>query len=65
MLGEIDRSYYRERAEDELARARAAATPQAGRAHFMLAGFYFDLAFNDGSEPRAPAELPLIQLSPA
>lgn len=57
MLKETDRSYYRERAEDELSRARQAATPAAGRAHFMLAGYYFDFAFNDASaleaEPRA------------
>jgi hypothetical protein len=72
MLREADRSYYRKRAEDELSKAREAATPEAGRAHFMLAGFYFDLVFNDGSELRALGEVPadsmpgepqLIQLS--
>lgn len=62
MLRETDRSYYRERAEDELARARAAATPAAGRAHFMLAGFYFDFAFNDGNALEAePCPVPLEQ----
>jgi hypothetical protein len=62
MPRETDRSYYRERAEDELARARAAATPEAGRAHFMLAGLYFDFAFNDaGTLEAEPRPVPLPQ----
>jgi hypothetical protein len=61
MQREVDRCYYRERAEAELACAREAKAPEARRAHSILAGYYFDLAFRarneatDKSEAAAPA----------
>lgn len=45
-MTESERSYFRERAEDELAAARAARHPEAARAHYLLAGYYLDLAHN-------------------
>jgi hypothetical protein len=50
MQRESDRNYFRERAEAELASARAAKTPEAQRAHSVLAGYYFDRAFSDADE---------------
>ena len=40
-----DRSYFLTRAEDELKLARTATHEKAARAHFLLAGAYFDLAY--------------------
>ena len=39
-------AYYRERAEHELEAGQAAEKPEAARAHFLLAGYYFDRVFN-------------------
>jgi uncharacterized protein YfeS len=39
--------YYLDRAEAELALARAAAHPAAARAHYFLAGYYLDKAHGD------------------
>lgn len=44
------RTYFRSRAEHELAAGQAADHPQAARAHFLLAGYYFDRAFNPGAQ---------------
>ena len=41
-----DVHYYRARAEDELAAAQGAKHPEAVKAHYLLAGFYLDLAHN-------------------
>jgi hypothetical protein len=42
-----DRFYFRGRAEEELELARSAAHELAGRAHALLAGYYFDLAYRE------------------
>ncbi|MDT9600082.1 hypothetical protein [Sphingosinicella rhizophila] len=44
------RSYFRDRAETELQAGRSAAHPEAAKAHFLLAGFYFDRTFNSVAE---------------
>lgn len=41
-----DRTYYRDRAEAEIAAAHGAEHPMAARAHFTLAALYLDLAYN-------------------
>jgi hypothetical protein len=45
-MSEDERSYYRSRAEEELWAARSADHPDAARAHYLLAGYYLDLAYN-------------------
>jgi hypothetical protein len=47
MSREGDRDYFRARAEAELLSAREAKTPEAQRAHSLLAGYYFDRAFGE------------------
>jgi hypothetical protein len=42
----LARSYFKERAEAEIDAARAAAHPRAARAHYLLAGYYLDFAYN-------------------
>ena len=58
MRHDSDFAYFRDRAEDELERAREAVDPVAGRAHFMLAGLYFDRAFR-GTDDQAPVSAEL------
>lgn len=41
-----ERSYFRERAEAEIDAAHDACHPEAAKAHYRLAGYYLDLAFN-------------------
>lgn len=41
-----DAEYFQKRAEDELARAQASDHPGVVRAHYIMAGFYLDLAHN-------------------
>ena len=41
-----ERSYFEERAEAELEAAKKAGHPDAARAHYHLAGYYLDRAFN-------------------
>ena len=41
-----DRWYFLDRAEQELMAAENARDLRAARAHSLLAGFYFDFAFN-------------------
>lgn len=41
-----DLLYFQERAEQEIGRAERADHPDAARAHYLLAGFYLDLAHN-------------------
>ncbi len=40
------RAYFRGRAEAELQAGQSAQHPRAAQTHFLLAGFYFDRAFN-------------------
>ena len=50
-----DRAYFHDRAEAEIEAARRANHPTAIRAHYLLAGYYLDRAFNpdaaDAGEP--------------
>lgn len=48
------RAYFRDRAEVELVAGQSAEHPEAARAHYLLAGYYFDRAFN--SQPPASNE---------
>ena len=41
-----DHAYFLERAEAQVAFAREAACEEAARAHYHLAGLYWDRAFN-------------------
>lgn len=58
-----DDSYFLLRAEDQMKLARRATCEKAARAHYYLAGFYWDRVFNkaasggmgDGSSSRATA----------
>jgi hypothetical protein len=45
-MSDDDRDYFRQRAEAEIEAARAAGHPGAARAHYLLAGYYLDLAHN-------------------
>lgn len=45
-MADDDRSYYQSRAEAELGRAQQAGHPGAAKAHYDLAGFYFDRVHN-------------------
>ena len=53
------RSYFRERAETQLRAGQSAHHPEAAKAHYLLAGLYFDRAYNaqaeQGALPRARA----------
>ena len=55
-MSDDERAYFRQRAEAEIAAARAAGHPDAARAHYRLAGYYLDLAFNPLATPM-PARL--------
>ena len=56
-MSEDERAYFRQRAEAEIEAAQAADPPGAARAHYLLAGYYLDLAHNPvaAARPR-PAE---------
>lgn len=41
-----ERAYFEERAEAEIEAATSADHPNAARAHYYLAGYYLDRAFN-------------------
>jgi len=41
-----ERSYFQRRAEEEIEAAQSASHPEAVRAHYLLAGYYLDLAHN-------------------
>ena len=49
-----DRYYYLGRAEEELELAQSAGHELAGRAHFLLAGYYFDRFYRHEGEPTEP-----------
>ncbi len=56
-----DAGYWARRAEAELAQARRATLPAASKAHYELAGFYFDRAH--GGEPiQLPTLRPTLSL---
>jgi hypothetical protein len=55
-VSDDERSYFRRRAEIEIEAAQAARHPEAVRAHYLLAGYYLDLAFNP-----APTANPCMQ----
>lgn len=44
-----DQAYYLERAEEELERAQRSDHPDAVKAHYLLAGFYLDLVYGEGT----------------
>ena len=45
-MAEDERFYFQIRAEEEIKAAQAADHPDAARAHYMMAGYYLDLAHN-------------------
>ena len=62
-----DRDYFRERAEAELEAAVKAGHPDAARAHYLLAGFYLDRAYNpsaSSSQASADAEFEREDVAP-
>jgi hypothetical protein len=50
-------AYFRARAEDEILAAECADHPDAARAHFLLAGYYLDLAYNPGARAAEPVPM--------
>ena len=46
------RSYFYERAEEELEQAQHADHPAAVKAHYLLAGLYFDQVFGEKDGPQ-------------
>ena len=50
-MSEDERAYFRQRAEAEIEAAQAAGHPGAARAHYLLAGYYLDLAYNPLASP--------------
>lgn len=54
ILFDHDSAYYRARAEEEILAAECADHPDAARAHFLLAGYYLDLAHNPHNRPETP-----------
>ena len=49
-----DRSYFYDRAEAEIKAAQEAQHPKAVSAHYILAGFYLDLTYNELPDSSAP-----------
>jgi hypothetical protein len=47
-----ERSYFYERAEEELEQAQHADHPAAVKAHYVLAGLYFDHVFGEKDGPQ-------------
>ncbi|WP_129790513.1 hypothetical protein [Sphingosinicella sp. CPCC 101087] len=56
-----ERSYFRIRAEQEIRAAQAASHPEAARAHYMMAGYYLDLAHNPEAAAPPPPFPPRLQ----
>jgi hypothetical protein len=48
-----DRAYFLKRAEAQMALAQRAACENAARAHYYLAGFYWDRAYGGASASAA------------
>ena len=61
-MSEDEKNYFQQRAEAEIALAQRAAHPDACRSHYLLAGYYLDIVYND--EPREPAD-PVSATQPA
>jgi hypothetical protein len=57
-MSEDERAYFRQRAEAEIAAAQAAGHSGAARAHYVLAGYYLDLAYNPLASPMPPRAPP-------
>ena len=53
-MSDDDRSYYRRRAEEEIARAQASTNERAVSAHYHLAGFYLDRVYGEGGAQADP-----------
>ena len=56
-MGPDDRFYFLGRAEEELELAQSAVHESAGRAHALLAGYYFDRAYRELDESSDPPPL--------
>ena len=51
-----DQAYFLKRAEMQVELARQAACEKAAQAHYQLAGYYWDRAFNpEVAKPRRPS----------
>jgi hypothetical protein len=57
-MSDDERDYFRQRAEAEIEAAQAAGHPGAARAHYLLAGYYLDLAYNPLALPVAAKPQP-------
>lgn len=60
-----DRPYFYRRAEEELRMAKNAASPQAVRVHYHLAGHYLDRAFGGASNQPTASDQLQAPLGPA
>lgn len=54
-MSDEERAYFRQRAEEEIEAAQRAGHPDAARAHYLLAGYYLDLAHNPSTHPSRSA----------
>ena len=52
---EDDQVYYRQRADQEIGMAQAAANEQAAHAHYLLAAYYLNLVHKEQAVEREPA----------
>jgi hypothetical protein len=59
IMAKTDLFYFLHRAEEELELARLSAHERAGRAHALLAGYYFDRFYSGGREEPANDQPPL------
>ena len=57
-MSDDERDYFRQRAETEIEAAQTAGHPGAARAHYLLAGYYLDLAYNPLASPMPPKARP-------
>jgi hypothetical protein len=54
-MSDDEKSYFLERAEAEIALAQQAEHPDACRSHYLLAGYYLDIVYNEApTEPPQP-----------
>jgi hypothetical protein len=51
-MSEDDRAYFYHRAEEEIGRAQAAASPQLVEIHYRFASAYLDRVFGPEGNPR-------------